>query len=1409
MPKGAEGVNLDPSQGTGVYERVVYSKNMDQERMLRYSDDHVDKGVNRYTPALRNMIPFRSASPTAPTGRARIDEAGLFSFVTYSWVFQYLLSALRGKVDRDQVWICSFYDSCGLNMAREKKANPSKPSLFKVIYRFIFTRLWTSCAVFLFCLIFGFIGPTCFIRRLIAFAEQPLRDGDDNVNYLYGMGMVLSIVLVEVARVLMYGATWAVSYRTGIRVRGAVLALLYKQVLEAKDLCGKPSSEIVNIFANDGQRLFDAITFAPLVIVGPLVLFGGIGYLLAVIGPWSLLGIAIFFVFDAIQYMLGKTMVRCRSLAVEKTESRINLMGEIIRFIRVIKVNSWEDIFSRKIDEMRHSEKINIRKSGYAQSLAIACGPVVPVVAAILTFLGVVLSGNDLLASDAFSAITVFFVMLFGIRMIPYGSRYMAEAVVAIRRIEIFLKLERWEQITSYQGQPSVPVVSRNAVFSYLPVQEQTPTPTETDPINTANPVFNIHFGDLQVKKGEHVAVCGGVGSGKSALLKALSGHMFLVSGELDIDWSNVGYVTQTPWIMNGTVQDNVLFGEKMSSERYYKVIESSQLSKDLHTLATGDRTEIGERGATLSGGQKARVSLARTLFANRAVYLLDDILASLDQSVADKIFEDAICDFLGKKTVLMVTNNTKLLPRFDRVLFVENGRIVADGTHEDLITVEDNYRAFVESCEQEHGAYDTDDFDTTNFLPHAATLDEEFEKIGAPAAHDSSENIVQSSERDKLVSDEEDFGLAAMSWKVYKSYVVAAGSWGVWLCLFAGFVINISASIFSTYWLSRWLKKGHQEEYTEVNGTTQLLSSGSLADSPDTSFYASVYGVSLVVLFLSGLFKAVVFVKVSLNAATKLHNSMFTSLIRGATSFFDSTPSGRILNRFSKDMDEIDVKLPFTAEVFLQNMITCLGFLMVIAWVFPWFLVACFPLLGIFVLFVSCFRAGIRNLKRSENISRSPLFDHVSSSLEGLAAIHSLHQSQRYMDNLKKHLDANSGAVFMFQSAMRWLAVWLDLLVVAMTAVVALLIVLLTGKVSPADAGMAIAFAVQMSGIFQFAVRTQTELEAKMTSVERVSYYAQNIDPEDSFETQKGVSIPMDWPSQGQINFQEVKLRYRPKLPLALNDISFQIAPGEKIGIIGRTGSGKSSLASLLCRLYPLTWGRIFIDGVDTKTVGLNRLRRALAVIPQDPSLFAGTVRFNLDPRNEFSDSDLWSALEKTYLKDAITALDKKLEAEVNSGGENFSVGERQLFCMTRALLSKAKIVILDEATASLDVNTDKLIQKVISDVFSNCTVLTIAHRLDNVKKMDRVLFLENGKMIEFTTPDLLFKKGLSELKSFVDTAEGSNDSSSAVVVNDSDGQSSPEVIGSEARESGDEESVVVIEKESSSDAEIELIEH
>uniref|UniRef100_A0AC34GNF9 ABC transmembrane type-1 domain-containing protein n=1 Tax=Panagrolaimus sp. ES5 TaxID=591445 RepID=A0AC34GNF9_9BILA len=533
---------------------------------------------------------FISDKPGDVSICAKIDEVGILSFISFGWVFNYLWKTYRGKSEPCTSWKCSIFDSANVNMSRlevmwneELKNKPDNPSLFRVILSFMKYRLILACIIFALCLCFGFIGPTCLVRGLIAFVEDPKRTDSGGVDYIFGAYIVGTMLLVEISRVLLYGACWAVSYRTGIRVRGAVLSLMYKHLMNARTQRNHTPSEIVNVCANDGQRLFDAVTFAPLVLVGPFVLVGGLVYLLKVIGWPSLAGIGVFFIFDVVQAILGVTMVRFRNRAIKQTEKRMNLMGEVIRCIRIIKMNAWEHLFINRINEVRAKEQHSLKVAGYAVSLAIATGTIVPVVATIVTVLVVVAVGSDLKASDAFSSVTVFFVMLFGIRMIPYGSRYLAEASQSIRKIQKMLLYPVYDDALSLPKTRDVAMSFKNAKFVWDVVEEKPEKPskkskkkraetvTEAEPLkpNERND-FALNELNVVINKKELIGICGPVGSGKTSFLHSIVGQLSHDSGDFSIAGAPV-LVSQVPCILNATVRENILFGLAMNTQRYYR----------------------------------------------------------------------------------------------------------------------------------------------------------------------------------------------------------------------------------------------------------------------------------------------------------------------------------------------------------------------------------------------------------------------------------------------------------------------------------------------------------------------------------------------------------------------------------------------------------------------------------------------------------------------------------------------------------------------------------------------------------------------------------------------------------------------------------------------------------------------
>ncbi|KAL7069858.1 hypothetical protein ACQ4LE_010986 [Meloidogyne hapla] len=1362
----------------------IQLNNIEEEKKSFISNNRKQKASNTTsTPTATTTNP----PITNKSFSAAVDDASWLSFVSFAWMFPWMWNSYKQKVCTDpgnvNLWRCSIFDSSNVNLKRlehifneEKRHSTSlgqKPSLTRAVFRFIRFRLFLACAVFLFCLVFGFIGPTCLVRGLIAFVEKPPRLLDGSINYSTGVYFALAIFVVEILRVLAYSATWAISYRTAIRTRGAVLALLYRTLLGAKSMKVKSSAEVINIFANEGQRIFDAVTFAPLVIIGPFVLVGGLIYLLRVVGPLSLLGVGVFFVFDIIQAFLGITLLKYRKLTIEQTEKRLGLIGEILTCIKCIKLNAWEMLFYRRVCEIRDKEKHYLRIAGYTQSLMIASGAIVPSVATIVMVLSIVLSGSDLKASDAFSAITVFVVMLFGIRMIPYGTRYITEAFQSLNKINSLLLIEQYDAEIP-PPKPPIAIQMNDCTFVWdvvvndkdekqqkeknsegkkrktnekdadvngnLPMMdddkhEEDEVLTiavhplkEEEKINGRTEItkkqFCLRIDELIINKGELIGICGVVGAGKSALINAITGHMSSLGYSSISVAGPVALCTQNPSILPSTIRENIIFGHsQMNSQRYYKAISCAQLQKDLELFLENENSKV--TSCKLSGGQRSRIALARAFYSNRDIYLFDEVFSAIDKPVAEKIFNSGIKEFLATKTRLLVTDNSEFLSQCDRVFLMDSGQIREIDFKKDGSEAISAFNNFQNNEQQ---------------APQAKLIQEQSKITSSPKPFDQDKDENKEDEDEK----EEALGLKPISKEEYMEYIRAAGGNAFCALVFFAFLVNVGSNIFATYWLSEWMRNVHNDEYrasvdfiiknsASKNDESSLKLTDSLAN-PDSGlqFYATIYVCNVLFLFLSGIFKAIVFVKFTLNASTHLHNRMLKRVIFAVMPFFHNTPTGRILNRFSKDMDEIDSKLPFSAEAMLQGGITCAGFLLIIIWVFPLFLLPSIPLFMLFLLFFVCFRAGIRSLKRIENVTRSPLYEHITSSLEALPTLHAFGQSDKFVEQLKSRLDENTGALFLYYSAMRWQAVWLDLLVVLITFGVSLFIVLLTDQISPSETGMAIAFALQMSGIFQFAVRSQTELEAKLTAVERVTHYSKTIEVEPVEESELD-SQSQNWPKNGSIQFENVLLRYHPNSPPALNNISFSIQSGQKIGIVGRTGSGKTSICNALFRLYPLESGKILIGSEDFLSVGIRRLRRSISIIMQEATLFAGTIRFNIDPENFCGGDDkIWECLNKAGISDSFKAFPDPLDFLVERNGRNLSAGERQLICLARVLLRNTKIVILDEPTANIDTRTDVLLQQRLKEFFASQTVLLVTHRLENIASgaLDCLLEMEDGRV-------------------------------------------------------------------------------
>ncbi|KAF3857402.1 hypothetical protein F7725_009261 [Dissostichus mawsoni] len=807
----------------------------------------------------------------------------------------------------------------------------------------------------------------------------------------------------------------------------------------------------------------------------------------------------------------------------------------------------------------------------------------------------------------------------------------------------------------------------------------------------------------ITVKSHELLTVIGTVGAGKSSLLSAILGELPRDSGNLKVK-GQLTYAAQQPWVFPGTVRSNILFGREFNHQRYQRVLGACALKRDMELLPDGDLTLIGDRGATLSGGQKARVNLARAVYQDTDIYLLDDPLSAVDAEVGRHLFEKCICGLLKNKCRILVTHQLQYLQASDQIIVLKEGHIMAEGTYNELQSSGLNFQSLQTSDEDQECSVRSPEPDRLSLLSKRT-------------------NNSHSSQSSLLVSESR-FTDQQLPAETVPSVAEESRAEG-----------NVSGHIY--------LKA--RGEFLNSTARDVILSSGINATrsekESDLTFHLGIYAGLTAAAVVFGYIRSLVLFHGLVRSSQTLHNSMFSAVIRTPVRFFDVNPivtHRRILNRFSKDISQMDSLLPITFVDFYQNV----GVIAVAASVIPLILVPVIPLLFIFLYLRHFYLRTSRDVKRLESTTRSPVFSHLSSSLQGLWTIRAFRAEERLTKAFDAHQDLHTEAWFLFLMTSRWFALYLDSICSVFVTFVTFGCILLRDGLNAGEVGLVLTYAVTLVGSFQWTVRQSAEVENMMTSVERVVEYTE-LESEAPWETKKR-PLP-DWPNKGLVTFDRVSFSYSPEGAPVLKDISFTFKPNEKVGIVGRTGAGKSSLVSALFRLAE-PQGKIYIDGVLTSEIGLHDLRTKMSIIPQDPVLFTDTVRKNLDPFGQHSDEDLWRALEEVgtprlscssvQLKSVVEELPGKLETVLAESGSNFSVGQRQLVCLARAVLRQNRILVIDEATANVDPGTDELIQKTIRDKFRECTVLTIAHRLNTIIDSDRIMVLDSGTIQELDRP-------------------------------------------------------------------------
>ncbi|PHU29058.1 ABC transporter C family member 2 [Capsicum chinense] len=1052
---------------------------------------------------------------------------------------------------------------------------------------------------------------------------------------------------------------------------------------------------------------------APLRITVALVL------LYQLLGVAALLGALMLVLMFPIQTYVISKMQKLTKEGLQRTDKRIGLMNEVLAAMDTVKSYAWENSFQSKVQGVRNEELSWYRKSQLLGALNSFILNSIPVVVIVISFGVFSLLGGDLTPARAFTALSLFALLRFPLFMLPNIITQVVNANVSLKRLEDLLLAEERILLPNPPLEPGLPAISiKNGCFSWESKAEK---PT----------LSNIN---LDIPIGSLVAIVGGTGEGKTSLISAMLGELPSFSDSVVVIRGTVAYVPQVSWIFNATVRENILFGSAIDAARYNRAIDVTALRHDLELLPGGDLTEIGERGVNISGGQKQRVSMARAVYSNSDVCIFDDPLSALDADVGRQVFERCIREELKGKTRVLVTNQLHFLSQVDKIILVHDGMVKEEGTFEYLSNNGVLFQKLMENAGKMEEYTEEKENDGND-------------KSSKPVVNGEANGVAKEVGKDKkegksVLIKQEERETGVVSWNVLMRYKNALGGSWVVIILFVCYFLIEALRVGSSTWLSFWTDQSSSTRYS-------------------AGFYNLIYSLLSLGQVMVTLMNSFWLITSSLYAAKMLHDAMLGSILRAPMVFFHTNPLGRIINRFAKDLGDIDRNVAPFVSMFLGQVFQLISTFVLIGIVSTMSLWAIMPLLVLFYGAYLYYQSTAREVKRLDSISRSPVYAQFGEALNGLATIRAYKAYDRMANINGKSVDNNIRFTLVNMSGNRWLAIRLETVGGVMIWLTATFAVVQNGRAENQQAfastmGLLLSYALNITSLLTAVLRLASLAENSLNAVERVGTYIEL--PSEGPSIIEGSRPPPGWPSAGSIRFENVVLRYRPELPPVLHGISFTISPSDKVGVVGRTGAGKSSMFNALFRLVEPERGRILIDDCDVSKFGLTDLRKVLGIIPQAPVLFSGTVRFNLDPFNEHNDADLWESLERAHLKDVIRRNSLGLDAEVSEAGENFSVGQRQLLSLARALLRRSKILVLDEATAAVDVRTDALIQKTIREEFKSCTMLIIAHRLNTIIDCDRILLLESGQLLEYDTPEVLLQKEGSAFSRMVQSTGAAN---------------------------------------------------
>ncbi|CAG7989790.1 unnamed protein product [Penicillium salamii] len=1359
----------------------------------------------------RNLNPIRlQKTPPVPEERSvsREHGASFFSIVTFQWMSPLMKVGYLRPLELQDIWTVNpdrtvELLSGRLDAALQKRteSGSSRPLVWALYdtFRFEFI-LGGICQLFSSLLM---VFAPYLTRYLIAFATEAYvaeKAGHAAPHIGHGMGFVVGITCMQAIQSLCTNQFLYRGQMVGGQIRAVLISHIFNKAMklsgrakaggqatsqetkaleatkealmkaEGKDPkpeTKKPNADsalpIVDGVAGDGlgwnngritalmsidvdrvnlaMGMFHMIWTAPLSIIVTLVLLlVNLGY--SCLSGYALLVIGVPFLTLAVRSLI----VRRRNIN-KITDQRVSLTQEILQAVRFVKYFGWESSFLARLKEIRGREIRSIQTLLAIRNGILCVSLSIPTFASMLAFITYSLTNHNLDPAPVFSSLALFNSLRMPLNVLPLVIGQVTDAWTAFKRIQDFLLAEEQNEDIERDESINNAIEVQNASFTWerLPTEEKEATkaekkaaahdkkektnPDENEAVETPTEPFKLHDMTFEVGRNELLAVIGTVGCGKSSLLSALAGDMRVTDGTVRLSTTRA-FCPQYAWIQNTSVRNNILFGKAYDESWYERVIDACALTPDLEILPNGDQTEIGERGITVSGGQKQRLNIARAIYFNADLVLMDDPLSAVDAHVGRHIMDKAICGLLKDRCRILATHQLHVLNRCDRIIVMDKGRIDAIDTFENLMRDNEVFKRLMSTSRQED--MEEEETEAVDEVTEEKIGEEKTPKKAALAK--PAPGLMQQEEK----------ATSSVGWSVWKAYIRASGSYLNAIAVFILLGLANVANIWTSLWLSYWTSNKYP----------------SLSMGQYIGVYAGL-GAGFVVLMFT--FSTYVTTCGTNASKTMLHRAM-NRVLRAPMSFFDTTPLGRITNRFSRDIQVMDNELSDAMRIYALTMTMIISIMILIVVFFYYFIIALVPLFILFLIASNYYRASAREMKRHEALLRSTVYAKFGEAITGVACIRAYGVEGEFRRSIRESIDVMNGAYFLTFSNQRWLSIRLDAVAVALVFVTGVLVVTSRFNVSPSISGLVLSYILAIAQMLQFTVRQLAEVENNMNATERVHYYGIELEEEAPLHQRE---VTESWPEKGRIEFSNTEMRYRAGLPLVLKGLSMDVQGGERVGIVGRTGAGKSSIMSALFRLTELSGGSIKIDDIDISTIGLHDLRSRLAIIPQDPALFKGTIRSNLDPFNEHNDLELWSALRKAYLIDQdIEATDERPDSEAVSGttspalddskprpsnkltlespvdeeGLNFSLGQRQLMALARALVRDARIIVCDEATSSVDFETDQKIQRTMAQGFDGKTLLCIAHRLRTIIGYDRICVMDQGRIAEMDRPVVLW---------------------------------------------------------------------